>query len=152
MKAFTERVIELVPELQGSSSGMDALTFADEKHPGNMPNCKNNVAELAVLGGESLFAAPKSTSNLVRPDLQDFLGYSKIFFERRQYTNDGPLVRLLEQRLADFHQTEFCVAFCNGFWGIVLAMRVLARKGKSQVIMPSFTYRRLADIAAWAEL
>jgi dTDP-4-amino-4,6-dideoxygalactose transaminase len=152
MKAFTERVIELVPEPHGSSSGMDALPFADEKTPGNMPNYKDNVAELAVLGGESLFTAPKSTSNLVRPDLQGFLGYSRIFFEQRQYTNDGPLVRLLEQRLANFHQTEFCVSFCNGFWGIVLAMTVLARKGRTEVIMPSFTYRRMADITAWARL
>jgi dTDP-4-amino-4,6-dideoxygalactose transaminase len=117
-----------------------------------MPDYKNNVAELAVLGAESLFSVPRSTSNLVRPDLQNFLNYSKIFFEQQQYTNDGPLVRLLEQRLARFHQTEFCVSFCNGFWGIVLAMKVLACKGKTEVIMPSFTYRRLADIAAWAGL
>src|SRR5271163_2243712 len=100
-----------------------------------MPDYKNNVAELAVLGAESLFSVPRSTSNLVRPDLQNFLNYSKIFFEQQQYTNDGPLVRLLEQRLACFHQTEFCVSFCNGFWGIALAMKVLACKGKTEVIM-----------------
>jgi dTDP-4-amino-4,6-dideoxygalactose transaminase len=117
-----------------------------------MPDYKNNVAELAVLGAESLFSVPKSTSNLVRPDLQNFLNYSKIFFEQQQYTNDGPLVRLLEQRLARFHQTEFCVTFCSGFWGIVLTLKALARKGKTEVIMPSFTYRRMADIAAWAGL
>jgi dTDP-4-amino-4,6-dideoxygalactose transaminase len=117
-----------------------------------MPDYKDTVAELAVLGAESLFSVPKSTSNLVQPDLQTFLNYSKIFFEQKQYTNDGPLVRLLEQRLARFHQTEFCISFCNGFWGIALAMRVLARKGKTEVIMPSFTYRRMADIAAWAGL
>jgi dTDP-4-amino-4,6-dideoxygalactose transaminase/SAM-dependent methyltransferase len=116
------------------------------------PDCKNSVAELAVLGAGRLFTAPRSTSNLVRPDLQNFLNYSRIFFEQRQYTNEGPLVRLLEKRLARFHQTEFCVTFCNGFWGIVLAMTALARKGKSEVIMPSFTYRRLADIATWAGL
>jgi len=117
-----------------------------------MPDYKNNVAELAVLGAESLFSVPRSTSNLVRPDLQNFLNYSKIFFEQQQYTNDGPLVRLLEQRLACFHQTEFCVSFCSGFWGIVLTLKALARKGKTEVIMPSFTYRRMADIVAWAGL
>jgi hypothetical protein len=43
------------------------------------PGCENSVAELAVLGAESLSNAPKSTSNLVRPDLQNFLNYSKVF-------------------------------------------------------------------------
>jgi dTDP-4-amino-4,6-dideoxygalactose transaminase len=127
----------------------DALLYRPAK-PTSL--CKSSVAELAVLGAKSLFNAPKSTSNLVRPDLQNFLNYSKIFFEQRQYTNGGPLVRLLEKRLARFHQTEFCVTFCNGFWGIVLAMKALACKGRSEVIMPSFTYRRMADIAAWAQL
>jgi dTDP-4-amino-4,6-dideoxygalactose transaminase len=31
-------------------------------------------------------------------------------------------------------------------------LKALARKGKKEVIMPSFTYRRMADIAAWAGL
>ncbi|MBI3898544.1 MAG: aminotransferase class I/II-fold pyridoxal phosphate-dependent enzyme [Gammaproteobacteria bacterium] len=113
---------------------------------------KSNVNELAIFGTESLFGSPKSTSNLVAPDFDVFLNYSRVFFEHQQYTNNGALVRLLEQRLASFHQTEFCVTFCSGFWGLVLAMSALAIKGRSEVIMPSLTYRRMADIASWAKL
>lgn len=113
---------------------------------------KNKVDELAVFGGESLFETPKSTSNLVRPDFEIFLSYSKLFFYQRQYTNNGPLVKLLEQRLADFHKAKYCVTFCNGFWALVLAISALALKGKTEIVMPSLTYRRMADIAAWTNL
>lgn len=113
---------------------------------------KNNVEELAILGGTSLFAIPKSTSNLLQPDFEKFMGYSKLFFDQRQYTNNGPNVRLLEQRLAAFHQAEYCVTFCSGFWAIAIAITALALKGKTEIVMPSLTYRRMADIAAWVNL
>jgi dTDP-4-amino-4,6-dideoxygalactose transaminase len=113
---------------------------------------KSNIEELAIFGGTRMFTTPKPTSNLVRPDFDKFLDYSKIFFDRHQYTDDGPLVKQLEQRLAAFHQTEFCVAFCSGFWTLALAITALAIKGRTEIVMPSFTYRRMADIAAWTGL
>lgn len=113
---------------------------------------KSNIAELALFGGARMFSTPKPTSNLVRPDFEKFLGYSRVFFERHQYTNDGALVKQLEQRLAAFHQTEFCVTFCSGFWALALTIRDLAIKGRTEIVMPSFTYRRMADIAAWTRL
>lgn len=113
---------------------------------------KSSVEELAIFGGTSLFAIPKSTSNLLQPDFEKFMGYSKLFFDQHQYTNNGPNVKLLEQRLAAFHQTEHCVTFCSGFWAIALAISVLALKGKTEIVMPSLTYRRMADIAAWVNL
>lgn len=113
---------------------------------------KSNIEELALFGGVRMFSTPKPTSNLVRPDFEKFLGYSRVFFERHQYTNDGALVKQLEQRLAAFHQTEFCVVFCSGFWALALTIRDLAIKGRTEIVMPSFTYRRMADIAAWTRL
>lgn len=99
-----------------------------------------------------MFATPKPTSNLVRPDFDKFLDYSRTFFDRHQYTDDGPLVKQLEQRLAAFHQTKFCIAFCSGFWALALAIKALAIEGRTEIVMPSFTYRRMADIAAWTRL
>lgn len=113
---------------------------------------KSSVEELAIFGGASLFATPKSTSNLLQPDFKKFMGYSKLFFDQHQYTNNGPNVKLLEQRLAAFHQAEYCVTFCSGFWAIALAITALALKGKTEIVMPSLTYRRMADIAAWVNL
>jgi dTDP-4-amino-4,6-dideoxygalactose transaminase len=113
---------------------------------------KSSITELAVFGGGALFERPRSTSNLVRPDVDRFLSYSRLFFNARRYSNDGPVVRLLEERLARFHETRFCIAFCSGFWGLVLAMKCLALEGRREVVMPSLTYRRMADIASWAGL
>lgn len=117
-----------------------------------MAHCKKNIDELALFGGPRLFALPKPTSNLVKPDFVKFEGYSEVLLERRQYTGDGVLVKQLERRLAEFHKTEFCVTFCSGFWALALAISVLARPGRNEIVMPSFTYRRMADIAAWTKL
>ena len=113
---------------------------------------KSSIEKLAIFGGGSLFSTPKSTSNLLQPDFEKFMAYSKLFFDQGQYTNNGPNVRLLEQRLAAFHQTEYCVTFSAGFWAIALAISALALKGKTEIVMPSLTYRRMADIAAWVKL
>jgi dTDP-4-amino-4,6-dideoxygalactose transaminase len=113
---------------------------------------KTSVEQLAVFGGESIFAVSKSTSNLPQPDFGKFLAYSKMFFDQHQYTNNGPNVKLLERRLAAFHQAEYCITFCSGFWALAAAISVLATKGRTEIVMPSLTYRRMADIAAWVAL
>ena len=100
---------------------------------------KKSIEDLAIFGGTRLFATPKSTSNLLRPDFDKFMNYSKLFFDERRYTNYGPNVKLLEKRLAKFHETEFCIAFCSGFWALALTIQALAIKGKTEIVMPSLT-------------
>ena len=113
---------------------------------------KSSVDDLAIFGGRKVFSVAKSTSSLAQPEIDIFLKYSKLFFEKKHYTNNGVLVRLLEERLARFHEVEFCITFCSGFWALALAMKALALKGKSEIVMPSLTYRRMADVAAWVNL
>jgi len=113
---------------------------------------KSDIHDLAVFGGTALFATPRSTSNLVRPDIDTFLSHSKLILERKGGPNECSLVELLEQELASLHKTSHCVAFSNGFWGLALAMKCLALPGKTEIVMPSLTYRRMADIAAWVKL
>lgn len=67
--------------------------------------------------------------------------------------HDGAdVVGLLEQRLATFHEAAHCIALCNGFWALVLSIRALAVPGRTDLLMPSLTYRRMADVAAWTRL
>lgn len=113
---------------------------------------KQSVNELAIFSGKPLFDDFKSTSSLYQPELSKFLQYSKTFFDSRHYTNNGPNVRLLEQRLAEFHEVKHCIAFSSGFWAIALTMKELALPNKTEILMPSFTYRRMADITAWVGL
>lgn len=113
---------------------------------------KTSTDELALFGGTPLFSVPKSTSGLAQPDYDRFMFYAKRAFDAGQFTNNGPNVRELETRLAAFHQAAHCVSFCSGFWAIVLTIRALARPKRSEIVMPSLTYRRMADIAAWVPL
>ena len=113
---------------------------------------KTSITDLAALGGPALYTQPVSTSNLVKPDFDRFLMYSRVFHDAHRYTNDGPVVKLLEQRLAEFHGTRHCIATANGFWALVLSIKALALEGRREVVMPSLTYRRLADIVAWCGL
>jgi len=111
-----------------------------------------NLSDLAIFGAEPLFKTIRSTSNLVRPDKKNFYSYVKKSFDQRWITNNGPVVLELEKRLENLHEVKHCVTFCNGFWGIVLTIKQLALPGRKEVIMPAMTYRRLGDIAAWANL
>jgi len=113
---------------------------------------KKTSEELAVFGGRPIFEEFKSTSNLLKPDVEKFLNYSKTFYAKKHYTNNGPNVRLLESRLASFHNTKHCVSFSSGFWALALAIKVLAKRGKTEVILPSLTYRRMTDMIAWLGL
>lgn len=113
---------------------------------------KRSIEQMAIFGGECLFKTARSTSNLLKPDFQNFLNYSKVFFDQHQYTNNGPNVKLLERRLAEFHQAKHCITFSSGFWALAIAIRAIAIKGKTEIVMPSLTYRRMSDMAAWVKL
>jgi dTDP-4-amino-4,6-dideoxygalactose transaminase len=118
---------------------------------------KRNINDLAFFGGLKAFSEVRSTSNLVQPDLQNFLNYTKRIYKSRWLTNNGPLVRELEARLSAIHGTRHCVTFCSGFMALMLAMYDMHSKrrikeGDAEVVMPSLTYRRMADIAVWAGL
>ncbi len=107
---------------------------------------KASIADLAIFGGPVTFDPPKSIGSLADPDPDKLLRYSRIFHDRRWYTNDGPVSRTLEARLAEWHETARCVTFASGFWGLSLAIRQLALPGRHEVVTPSLTYRRMGEI------
>ena len=96
------------------------------------------------------FDPPISTSNLVRPEFERFLDYSRKFYEAKRYSNNGVLVTELEKRLAHFHDTAFCICLSSGFWALVLTIKEIALGDRDEVVIPSLTYRRLADVVNWA--
>lgn len=110
---------------------------------------KSHIHDLALFGGQKMFPRPVSTSNLVKPDVEQFLALLKPALNAN---GESALIKQLETELAEFHQVPHCVAVCSGFWALVLAIKALALPGKTEVIMPSLTYRRLADVVAWTGL
>ena len=91
-----------------------------------------------------------STSSLYSPNSEVVLNYIKKSYLYKQFTNRGPLVEQLEERLLSFHNTKYCITFCSGFWALVAAIKNVALKNKKYILMPSLTYRRLDDAVFWA--
>lgn len=116
--------------------------------PGDTLTGKHVVTDLAAFGARPMFSVPKSTSNLVQPDFARFLDYLR----PAPQAVKGAVVARLETRFAAFHRTEHCVSFCSGFWALATTMMALALPGRREVLMPSLTYRRMADVVAWTGL
>lgn len=97
-----------------------------------------------------IFPTNRPTSHLRQPNIKLFLKYLKQAHDRDY--QGGHLAKQLEERLASIHGALNCVSFCNGLWGMVYGMREVYLKKGREVVMPSFTYRRLGDIVAWLGL
>ena len=91
-----------------------------------------------------------SISSLYSPKSETVLNYIKKSYFHNQFTNRGPLVEELEEKLLKFHNTKYCITFCSGFWALVAAIKNVAQTNKKYILMPSLTYRRLADAVLWA--
>ena len=113
---------------------------------------KKHVNDFALFGGSPVFNTFRTTMNLVPLDRDIFFAYAQKSFKQRQMTNNGPSLKELENQLARFHGVHHCIAYCNCFTAMFLALRTLALPGKHEVVLPSLTYRRMADIVDWAGL
>ena len=109
-----------------------------------------NKRELAILGGPPAF--PKAL-HVNRPNL----GSQEIFenrlatmLESRQFTNNGPLVQELEERLAKYLGVKHCIATNNGTAALGLIGRALRLSG--EVIVPSYTFVATAHSLLWQGL
>jgi len=74
----------------------------------------------------------------------------KDMLERRWLSNDGPLVRELEQRLCELLNVKHCIAMCNGTVAMEIAIRALGLTG--EVIIPSFTFIATAHALQWQQI
>jgi len=97
------------------------------------------------------FSPPISASNLPSPDVTILLEWLEKSWKLNRWSNGGPALLELEERLAEFHEVRHVVATSSGFWALVLASRALCPPGK-RVLLPSLTYRRMADAMARAGL
>jgi dTDP-4-amino-4,6-dideoxygalactose transaminase len=107
----------------------------------------NKLQDLAINGAQPAF---EQQLHVGRPNIgsrEVFLKYVDDIFERRWLTNDGPMVRQLEQRVAQFHGVKHCVAMCNGTVALEIAIRALGLEG--EVIVPSYTFIATAHALHW---
>ncbi len=67
--------------------------------------------------------------------------------DRRWLTNDGPLVRELEERVVRYTGAKHCVAMVNGTLALEIAVRALGMTG--EVIVPSYTFVATPHALSW---
>jgi dTDP-4-amino-4,6-dideoxygalactose transaminase len=105
--------------------------------------------ELAIFTKRPAFEEPQCVGKpLVEPDL--FEAYARLMegvFERRYFTNDGPLVRALEEELARRHGVRRCVLVCNATIAQMLVLKALDLEG--EIVLPSFTFVATAHACLW---
>ncbi len=56
--------------------------------------------------------------------------------DRRWLSNDGPLVKEFERRIAEYVGVEHCVAMCTATIALEIAIRALELRG--EVIVPAW--------------
>ena len=84
------------------------------------------------------------------PPLEDYLAYLEGIWERRQVTNNGPLLKELERRLASYLEVKHVIAVSNGDAGLRLALRGLGITG--EVITTPFSYVSTMSSIIWSGL
>jgi dTDP-4-amino-4,6-dideoxygalactose transaminase len=80
-------------------------------------------------------------------DRDTFLGRVNDILDRLWLTNDGPMVRELEERIADRMGVSHCVAMCNGTIALEIAIRATGMVG--EVIVPAYTFVATAHALQW---
>lgn len=108
---------------------------------------KSTVGDLAILGGQPAFSEALVVN---RPNIGDRRRFNELLsdvLDRRWFTNDGPLVRELEERLANRLGVKHCIAANNGTCALSILVRALDLSG--EVIVPSFTFVSTAHMLLW---
>ncbi len=81
------------------------------------------------------------------PDLDEYTNYLKGIWERVHLTNDGPLLRKLEDQLKEFLGVKYLKFCSNGT--IVLQMALKALDIKKEVITTPFSYVATTNALLW---
>jgi dTDP-4-amino-4,6-dideoxygalactose transaminase len=103
--------------------------------------------DLSINGAAPAFGEPLHVGRPNIGNRETFLKYVDDIFERRWLSNNGPMVQLLERRIADYHGVRHCVAMCNGTVALEIAIRALGLEG--EVIVPSYTFIATAHALHW---
>ena len=115
-----------------------------------MPHVKTRIDDLAIFGGQAAFAEPLHVG---RPNIGDPARLHQrvdAMLANRWLSNDGPLVKEFEHRIARQSRVRHCIAMCNGTIALEIAIRALDLSG--EVIVPSYTFVATAHALQWQEI
>ena len=86
------------------------------------------------------------------PSATEILPWLKEIDASRQYTNFGPLCRLLERELAKLANAPFAVTVSSGTLGLELALGALNIARGGRVLLPALTFPATASAVIRAGL
>lgn len=105
---------------------------------------------LATRSGSPTFAVPLHVGRPNLGDREAMLRRVNDIFDRRWFTNDGPLVKEFEGRIQGLVGVKHCVAMCNATIALEIAIRALDLRG--EVIVPAYTFIATAHALQWQEI
>lgn len=108
---------------------------------------KRTLDELAIFGGAPRFDEPLHVGRPNVGDRENLLQRIEDLLDRRWFTNRGPFVIELEERIAARLGVRHCITVCNATVGLEVTARALALTG--EVIVPSFTFIASAHALEW---
>lgn len=115
----------------------------------NLP-IKNNIKDLAILGGKPLFTEKLYVGRPNIGNREQLLERINDMLDRKWLTNNGQFVQEFEKRIAEYIGVRHCIATCNGTIALELAIRALGLTG--EVLVPSFTFIATAHALQWQEV
>jgi len=116
----------------------------------NRGNIKRELSDLAIFGGSPAFPEELYVGRPNIGNRQRLLERINEMLDRKWFTNQGPFVQELEQRIADLVGVEHCVATCNGTVALEIAIRAGGLTG--EVILPSMTFISTAHALQWQQI
>ncbi|MDB1090301.1 dTDP-4-dehydro-6-deoxyglucose aminotransferase [Streptomyces sp. ACA25] len=108
---------------------------------------KRDLGDLALFGGHASFIQQIHVgrpNGIDRARLFDRLSWA---LDNQWLTNNGPLAREFEERVADLAGVRNCVAICNATSALQLLVHAAELTG--EVIMPSLTFAATAHAVRW---
>ncbi|MES2561094.1 MAG: DegT/DnrJ/EryC1/StrS family aminotransferase [Pseudomonadota bacterium] len=105
------------------------------------------ISDLAIFGTSPAFLKPLHVGRPNIGNRQDFLGRVEAILDERWFSNNGPMVREFESRVAVYLGVKHCIAMCNGTIALEIAIRALELR--DEVIIPSFTFVATAHALQW---
>jgi len=103
--------------------------------------------DFAVLGGTATFEKMLPVGQLYFPSWDRYEVAMRGIFDRRYYTNQGPLVLQLEAKLQEFLDVKHVICVTNATIGLMMAAEAMELTGK--VVLPSFTFLASAQSLSW---
>ena len=111
---------------------------------------KSDHRALAIFGAPPEFDEPLHVGRPNEVDRDRLRARVDGILDRGWLTNDGPLVRELEERVAEVAGVEHCVAMANGTVALEIAARAAGLRG--EILVPSFTFVATAHALRWQGL